>query len=171
MIRDATPDDIPRLVEMGERFLTETVYRGRVTVNPVAMARTVGLLLASEVGAVFVSEQHGTVVGMIGLLLFEHPITGELTASELFWWMDDRHRGGPDAIRLLRRGERWARELGAAKMHMIAPVGSGVGRLYQRCGYEELETAWQRDLQGTSVRLTASRPMDVSSRSSDGLGG
>ena len=145
MIRDATPDDIPRLVAMGERFLTETVYLDRrVPINPVAMARTVAFLLASDLGAVFVSERQGTVVGMIGLLLFENPITGEPTVTELFWWTEVEQRG-PESIRLLHRGEQWARASGAVKMHMVAPVDSRIGRLYQRRGYEELETNWQLD--------------------------
>jgi GNAT superfamily N-acetyltransferase len=151
VIRDATADDIPRLVEMGERFLTETVYRGRVAVNPLAMARTVGLLLASDLGTVFVSEQDGIVVGMIGLLLFENPITGEPTASELFWWVEPESRG--HGLRLLKRAEQWARDMGAARIHMIAPADTDVGRLYQRCGYRVLETSWQLDL--TSARTKA----------------
>ena len=127
---------------MGERFLTETVYCGRnVGVNPMAMARTVGLLLASDMGAVFVVEQQDTVVGMIGLLLFENPITGELTASELFWWVEPEHRG--HGVRLLKRGEQWARASGAQKIHMIAPTPA-VGHLYERLGYGYLEAAYQK---------------------------
>lgn len=144
MIRDATEDDIPRLVEMGERFLTETGYHGRVAVNPRAMARTVAQLLVSEQGAVFVSSDHaGTVIGMIGLLLFENPITGELTVSELFWWVEPEHRG--HGVRLLKRGEQWARAAGAAAVHMIAPVPS-VGQLYDRLGYEYLEATYMKAL-------------------------
>jgi hypothetical protein len=174
VIRDATSDDIPRLVEMGERFLTETVYHGRVTVNPTAMARTVGFLLASDLGAVYVSEQHGAVVGMIGLLFFENPITGEPSVTELFWWVEGAHRGGPEALRLLRRGEQWAREIGAVKVHMIAPAGTRVGTLYQRRGYEELETAWQLDfaridMERAAAHRAASAPGDMATPSTDVL--
>lgn len=143
VIREATEADIPRLIEMGERFLTETVYRGRVAVNPSAMARTVARLLVSDGGAVFVSERDHTVVGMIGMLVFEHPITGEITASELFWWVEPEARG--TGIRLLKRGEQWARDAGAERIHMIAPT-SDVGRLYERLGYTALETTYERAL-------------------------
>jgi len=143
MIRPATEDDVPRLVEMGERFLTETVYRTRVPVNPQQMATTVLRLLATETGAVFVSERDGALVGMIGLLAFTNPITGEPTISELFWWVEPEHRGC--GLRLLRRAEAWGRESGAAKVHMIAPTPD-VARLYERLGYEQLETTFQRAL-------------------------
>lgn len=141
MIREATADDIPRLVDMGRRFLTETVYAGRVLVNPAAMARTLRLLLESDAGALFVSEQDGTVTGMIGLLVFEHPITGERAAQELFWWVEPEHRGY--GIRLLKRGEQWAAAVGAQHLHMIAPTAA-VGQLYERLGYGYLEAAYQK---------------------------
>lgn len=143
MIRKATPEDIPRLVAMGTRFLTETVYCGRVLVNPDAMARTLTLLLASDVGGLFVSEQDGTVTGMIGLLVFEHPFTGQLAAQELFWWVEPEHRAGGNALRLLKRGEQWAAAAGAHHVHMIAPTAA-VGQLYERLGYGYLETGYQK---------------------------
>jgi len=141
VIRDATEQDIPRLVAMGERFLTETVYRGRVPVDPATMARTLALLVATENGTVLVSERDGVVVGMIGLLLFENPISGELTAGELFWWVEPEHRG--IGVRLLKRAEQWARRAGARKVHMIAPTPE-VGQLYDRLGYGYLEAAYQK---------------------------
>jgi GNAT superfamily N-acetyltransferase len=141
VIREATEDDIPRLVEMGERFLTETVYRGRVAVNPRAMARTVAQLLVSETGAVFVSERDAQVVGMIGVLFFENPITGEPTVSELFWWVEPEARGS--GVRLLKRAEQWALAAGAHKVHMIAPTPD-VAQLYERMGYGYLEAAYQK---------------------------
>jgi GNAT superfamily N-acetyltransferase len=143
VIRDATPFDTPRLVEMGARFLTETEYRGRVAVNPAQMTATVNMLGDSDVGHVFVLELEGLVVGMIGLLLFPHPISGDLTVSELFWWVEPEHRGR--GIRLLKRAEQWARDHGAVKMHMIAP-SDDVGQMYLRLGYEMLETNYQRVL-------------------------
>lgn len=141
MIRVATDADVSRIVEMGERFLTQTVYRGRVTVNPTSMAALVETLLHGGSGVLFVSEQAGELVGMIGLLAFVHPIAGEPTVSELFWWVEPEHRGC--GVRLLKRAEQWAREMGAVKLFMVAPT-SDVGQLYERMGYEFLESAYQK---------------------------
>src|SRR5262245_9087432 len=127
---------------MGERFLRESVYRDRLPINPPAIARTMGLLLAADVGTVFVSEQDdGTVVGMIGLLVFEHPFTGESTATELFWWVEPEHRG--QGVRLLKRGEQWARDAGVQYVHMVAPTPS-VATVYERFGYRYLEAVYQK---------------------------
>jgi hypothetical protein len=141
VIRDATPDDIPRLVEMGTRFLTESVYSGKVLVNPEAITRTMGLLLASDVGALFVSELDGVVTGMIGLMVFEHPFTGQRAAQELFWWVEPEHRG--NGLKLLKRGEQWAAAAGAQHIHMVAPTPA-VGHLYERLSYGYLEAVYQK---------------------------
>lgn len=128
---------------MGEQLVT-TAYRGRVLVNPAAMARTVAMLLQTEAGGVFViARADGVLVGMIGLLLFENPITGEATASELFWWVDPECRG--QGVRLLKRAEAWAKASGAEQLHMVAPTAA-VGELYDRLGYEFLEATYRKAL-------------------------
>ena len=145
-IREATAADLDRCVAMGSRFLNETCYRGRIVDNPSQMRETAGLLVSSAAGALFVAEDDAALVGMIGVLAYTHPLSGQSIAAELFWWVNVEHRGGPAAIRLLRRAERWARESGAVALQMVAPAGGNVGRLYQRCGYQELETAWSLNL-------------------------
>jgi GNAT superfamily N-acetyltransferase len=144
VIRVAEEGDIARLVEMGVRFATETVYRDRAfPVNEGAMARTAALLILGERGTVFVADVDGRVVGMIGLLLFENPLSGDISVSELFWYVEPEHRG--HGVRLLKRAEAWAREVGAEKVHMIAPTPD-VSRMYERLGYAYLETTYQKAL-------------------------
>jgi GNAT superfamily N-acetyltransferase len=143
VIREATTADVPRLVAMGTRFLSETVYRGRMTVTPVQMADTVHMLLASPAGTVFVAERDGNLVGMIGLLFYTQTISGEATVAELFWWVEPEHRG--NGVRLLKRAEKWAVERGATAMHMVAPTPD-VGALYTALGYELIESTYQRTL-------------------------
>lgn len=143
MIREATTADVPRLVGMGTRFLKETVYCGRVRATPVQMADTVHMLLANPVGAIFVAERDGDLVGMIGLLFFNQAISGEATVAELFWWVEPEHRG--HGVRLLKRAEKWAIEQGATQMHMVAPTAD-VGTLYSALGYELIESTYSRAL-------------------------
>ena len=62
-----------------------------------------------------------------------------LTAGEVAWWVEPDARGWP---RALRRAERWAAEMGAHQIQMIAPATNArVGRLYQRRGYRPLRQA------------------------------
>lgn len=128
---------------MGERFLAETTYRSRGVVgDPVRMAESFALLIAADAGSVLVATSDTELVGMIVMALFENPITAELTATELAWWVEPAHRGGA-GIRLLKRAEAWARGQGARKVQMVAPTPQ-VEDLYARLGYGYLEAAYQK---------------------------
>lgn len=143
MIRAAKYNDIPRMVEMGTRFVAEH-YPNQLASKPEAMGKLVEQMIASDDALLLVSEDV-YVRGMIGIFLFHHPMSGELTASETFWWIDPESRGGGDGVRLMRDAENWARERGAVRMQMIAP-DDRVGEFYRRLGYGEVETTWQKEL-------------------------
>ena len=143
MIRRATTDDVPRLIEMGQRFTQETEYRGLVEVNPEKLADTLNAMLTSPVNAVFVSSAGGALTGLLLAVVYENPFSGDLTGSELAWWVEPEARG--DGLRLLKAAEAWAIDAGATRMQMVAP-NERVGALYKRLGYTPLETAFQRSL-------------------------
>jgi GNAT superfamily N-acetyltransferase len=144
VIREATTADVPAIVEMGQRFIAQTTYRQFITANPVQMQTLVEWLIDTPTAALFVSaSEDGTLTGMIGLAIMPHPITGDLFASELFWWVEPEHRGS--GVRLLVAAEQWAREQRAVFMQMGAPTPA-VGDLYAHRGYVPVETAYQRSL-------------------------
>jgi GNAT superfamily N-acetyltransferase len=143
MIRRATEQDIPRLIEMGQRFVAETEYRDLVDAKPEQLEHTISLMLASPANVVLVSESKEAVTGMLAAVVYEHPFSGTLTGSELVWWVDPEARG--DGLRLLRAAEAWAKDAGASRMQMVAP-NEKVATLYRRLGYVEMETAFQRSL-------------------------
>lgn len=138
VMRRARPEDIPRVVQMGLRFLGE-IYPGQLVPNPDRMARTAAWLLEDDERALFVSEHAGQLTGMIGLFVYEHPMSGERTASEMFWWVEPEHRG--HGVRLLKVARGWAKSAGATTIQMVAP-GDDVERFYQRLGYTKVETAY-----------------------------
>jgi GNAT superfamily N-acetyltransferase len=140
VIREATADDIPALVRMGMQF-SDTVYADRMDAQPEAIAGSLVSLLDSEIGQVFVSVRSGQVTGVIVLVRFVQPFSGQVTVSELAWWVDPGARG--HGVRLLQRAEQWAKEQGAVWLQVAAP-SEAVGRLYERMGFEPLEVAYQR---------------------------
>lgn len=146
-VRRATRADLQACVRMALRFVTDTAYRGKVTANVGQLQALVEFLL--DFGAVFVAVlDDATVVGMIGASVINHPISGELTGSEVAWWVDPEYRGGIASVRLLVELEKWSvREAGAVRFQMIAPAGDErIRDLYRRRGYYEVETVFQRDL-------------------------
>lgn len=142
-VRAATFDDVPTLVGMGQRFIRESSYKGKIANNAASLTKLMRRLLSDDEGVIFVLEANDNVVGMIGAFVYEHPMSGERIAGEAFWWVEPEKRGR--GLQLMRAVERWADEKGAVRLTMIAPT-ENVGRLYRACGYEPLETHYQKDL-------------------------
>lgn len=141
MIRLATEPDIPRLVEMGQRFRQETAYAKFLADNPEKMAELGRKLIAGN--GLLLAECDGGIFGMLGFIVYPHFISGEMMAGEVFWWVDPEHRG--EGFKLLRHMEKMARLAGAKHMQMIAPTDR-VASFYERVGYSQVETTYQKSL-------------------------
>jgi GNAT superfamily N-acetyltransferase len=141
MIREATEQDIPRIIEMGLRFNQNSPYKSLLLADSAQMRDLAGKLIPA--GGILISEQGEKAVGMIGFYVYPHFLSGETVAGEIFWWMEPENRGhGKD---LLRAAEARARAAGAKKMQMIAP-DERVGVLYRRLGYGYVESTYQKSL-------------------------
>ena len=141
VIREATVDDIPILVEMGMRFAQSDAYKHIVRDNPVQFEVMAQMLITSGLGVMLVLEKNGRVEGMIGMLCTPHFLSGDMFAGEICWWINPEHRG--DGVRLMKFAETWAREHGALSIQMVAP-NERVGRFYERMGYQQIETSYQK---------------------------
>ena len=142
-IRQAKPEDQDRLVEMALRFLSSTRYgvfiRG-VTVE--SMQAFVDLV--RQAGVIFVAETEAGLVGMLGILIIQHPMSGLLEAGEVAWWIEPEHRSGMLGYHLLRAAEDWTRQKGVGCLKMVAPADSTTGTFYERMGYSAVETTYQK---------------------------
>lgn len=139
MIRLATPEDIDQIAVLGERFISESHYYRLIGINPDALRSVAEMLIAEDNGLLLVDEFYGELAGMIGMIATIHPTSWEPVASELFWYVPPEARGG--GIKLLFAAERWAREFGCKRCIMVSP-NDRVGLLYERLGYELLETQY-----------------------------
>lgn len=143
MIRHATVADVDAIAAMGMRFLDE-IYTEKLTAPPdVERLRAMAhwLLEDDTTRALLVSDHDGTLTGMFGLHVYQHPMTGQLTASEQFWFVAPDRRGKFDGVRLLAAARAWATLAGAATLHLVAP-GPSVEDLYTRLGYRKIESAF-----------------------------
>ena len=150
IIRHAQLSDIDRCVEMAVHFIEGTAYSLILKASRVQLSQLAAGLI--EHGVIFVSEtetdpgETPEVVGMMGLFLVTHPVSGSLVASEIAFWLEPTHRGGSTWKRLKSAGERWAKENGAIGMNMIAPAGSIIAEFYRRDGYTKVEECFYKEL-------------------------
>lgn len=144
-IREATAADVPQLVAMFLAFVASTQYARYVGHDAAHATRFLEQLVANPDGVVVVAERDDQVIGMLGLLAYAHPMSGERVATEAFWWLDPRHRGY--GVWVLRRAERWARGHGVKRLSLMAPADNArVMDVYEALGYEAVEITYQRDL-------------------------
>lgn len=147
-IRPATRDDIPRIVEMAERFYPQSPYPAIYGDMPRTQAAGVVIVMMQgmtehgiQPGVMLVAEKDDELVGMLALHLDPATFTPEVVAGEIVWWMEPEHRGGMGAIRLVRRGEQEAKVRGATvcRMAVLGTSPHEASEILQRIGYAPTE--------------------------------
>lgn len=146
-VRVAELADVPSILAMGLAFMRETVYGQVFRANPEKMTEFVTSLIdGSRDGRIFVAEDAGKAVAMLGVYAYEHFLFADYCVVETFWYADPAARGSV-GIRLLKAAEQWARDRGAEVMQMIAPHGAQrVYGIYKALGYTPVELSWQKRL-------------------------
>ena len=111
MIRSATEDDIPRLLEMARDFVGKAWTRIGVPYCEASCTEVLRNLLAN--GILLIADDSR---GMIGVVVhpwhFNRSVT---TATELFWYCEDGCKAG-SALR--EEAESMARAMGAESINM-----------------------------------------------------
>lgn len=143
MIRPATLDDVDQIAVLGERFISESHYHRLIGINPDALRSVADMLIREDHGLLLVDEFYGELAGMIGCIATIHPTSWEPVMSELFWYVPPEARGG--GLKLLFRAERWAVAHGCKRSIMVSP-NARVAAIYERFGYELLETQYIKEL-------------------------
>lgn len=144
MIRLATLSDIPNLIQMGEHFLQESPLGKYLAYNSTQMRELCQSLVDAEHGAILVAESGIGLVGMFGVIVSPHIISGEIMGTELFWWVNPEARGTA-GIKLLRTAEEWAKAQGATRMMLAAPTAH-VEQICIRLSYTPVESMFSKTL-------------------------
>ncbi len=145
-IRPATHADIPDILAMGHAFAESPAYAHIFTLSDPHVTALVGGAIDAATALVIVAEgRDGMLTGVLILNLYEHPMSGDLVASETVWWVTPGARGSHAGMRMLRYGEAWARDQGAVKLQMIAP-SQRLAEFYEATGYLAVERWYQRRL-------------------------
>ncbi|MCR4299912.1 MAG: hypothetical protein NUV75_14390 [Gallionella sp.] len=133
MIREATVDDIPKLLAMGKTFAAKARLEDHVGYDPDSMAATFETMIKRDEFALFIGE-HGAIGGMRA----PHPFNyARELVDEVFWWSEGR-----EGIRLLAELEVWAGDAVMRVSALEAVEPERVGRLLARRGYGPLERAF-----------------------------
>lgn len=138
MVRAATLEDIPALLEMGREFAGDAGVIDRTGWSDEAATNLLVFLVESDDGVLLRSDD-----GMIGGHVAPHPFNPATRMFvELFW----KARDG-NGRALLSAAEDAAKARGAIKSLMVGMDDMDrTKRLYARLGYEPIETHYMKEL-------------------------
>lgn len=149
MIRLATPDDVPALVDMGREFHGAAGWADITAFVDADCATTLANMIYNDSAIVLVAVEGEQVIGMAGgvttPIYFNY---GHRSGQELFFWMRPDARTGEGA-RLLAALENEARALGCESWVMLSLENirpQATGALYKRRGYRLAEHNWIKRL-------------------------
>ncbi len=145
MIRWATMDDVPRIVEMALSFYAMTPYPDIVASSKEQMAGLAIMMMREHV--MLVAERNDEVVGMAALTI--EPFIFNPTvrvANELVWWMDESARGGMLAARLLKAIETECKKIGVdiIRMALMADSPRSADGIYRKLGYRMSDSHYEK---------------------------
>lgn len=105
-VRHATPEDFPRIMEMGHAMHKESPRFQKFSFDDEKCRKLFDELVNQ--GGVFLAVLGEEIVGMFVGMIHEHYFSSELTASDLALYVVPEHRGGSAAVRLIKAFEGWA---------------------------------------------------------------
>ena len=144
MIRAISTTELEQLFPLCDGFSASSSF---VSYKKQIFLRTWYHLIETGLGLILVSVKNARFTGMIGGMRAPDPNTGELVATEFFWFVDPNHRG--EGIQLLDEFEAWAKDEGCKKIIMVYLLDSTpdkVRRVYERRGYKPVEVHYIKEI-------------------------
>ena len=144
MIRNATTDDISKILEMSERFWASTIYTEPFNSDDTRVM----VEMALDHGLLAVAVADGGVVGFVAGI--RAPLLGNhsaMSGTELAWWINPEHRKGRLGLDLMLYIENLAKMQGVKYWNMISMESSApevANKIYERLGYMKTETSYTK---------------------------
>ncbi len=143
VIRNATLQDIPALLELGERMHAESPHFNQITFSPEKLEETLANVLNNEAGFLVVAEKDGGIAAVMVAFAFEHWCSTDRVATELALYVEREHRGSMVGARLIKRYLAWAHDMGCKQVTAGVSTGQDVEKttaLYERLGFRQFGT-------------------------------
>lgn len=147
MIKQAQTTDLEAVCLLGKEFFEECKLPG--VFNPDVFIPAYSVLMVEGLAEVWLLETETKIVGAIGGMFSPDPFTGDLVASESFWYVSPFYRklGG---FKLFQKFLDRAQERGCARVSMAAVAGSptfeNVKNFYESMDMIHLETYYVKRL-------------------------
>lgn len=155
-VRQATQDDVPRIVDMSAKFYETTSYARWAPFDPDTVHDLAANLAENHV--MLVAEEGGQLVGMVGLFVAPFMFNGDIIAAyEVVWWVDPEAQGQGAGKALLGAIEPACASRGCRTVQMVHLASSPpqAAAIYERMGYRHTESSYTKTLQVPARTLAA----------------
>jgi hypothetical protein len=146
-IYDLKRDLMDVIEACGQNFFSEADLPGGFKIANFLSSWEV--ILKSGIGVIFKAERDGKVIGLLGSLLSYDLNTGEVIATEAFWFILKQYRSGFAGIRLFEAFEEWGMSVGAVRFNMGRIIGlhdEKMGNFFESKGYRPVETHYWKQV-------------------------
>lgn len=133
MIRFATLDDVPALVELARAMHAESPVFSVLRFDGEILAGNFRTIIQSSQGFARVFEVGGKVAGGMVAAAVPHFCSPDLVACDVGLFVHPEHRGSSAAVRLLTEYRNWAEGIGAALIQFGVMTGVAVERTQSMC--------------------------------------
>ncbi len=150
--REATLADIPKMVEFGEEFWTQTSYykQGNVPYDADNTENLVGGMIDLGGIVLLAENEEGDVVAVLVMLVTPMLFNPAHTvASEMVYYVSPEYRKGGLGIRMLKKAEQVAKAKGVKYISMVLLASVEPERpaaVYNRLGYHQTEATYSKEL-------------------------
>jgi GNAT superfamily N-acetyltransferase len=146
-VRTADRFDTPDLIELLRHYRSATPWPRLADCDNETYIRTVLAHIFAGMGAIFVAEKAGTMIGMLIAIRNNNIWDPDLyVLDELAYWVEPEHRGSRAGYRLIRAYQQYAEELktsGKIEAYTISKMASSPDLNYGRLGFEKSEEKWR----------------------------
>lgn len=136
-----------KLAVLGDSFYNEARLPGKFILSRALLSW--GAILAANLGALWIYESNGKVVGMIGAMIGQDLNDGEVTVQETFWYVTPGNRGLLGGIRLFEEMMAWAKSIGARRVimaHLLTSMPQKLKNFYEHEGFVAAEVNYVKEL-------------------------
>lgn len=138
MIKELKVEELAAAAKIGEKFWAEGALPG--SIKPDVFEKNWTFLLGNGMGRIFGLYEKDELVGALGAIIVPDLNDGELTATECFWFVDEKHRGS--GVRLLLHFMDYVKKFGCVRVnivHLFNEHADKLKKLYQKLGFSPVE--------------------------------
>lgn len=142
-------EDVPRVVELLHFLHLYSRYSALTFDTPKMIELLTACTIADDMICIVCIDSNDKIIGATGGITSQPGFAKELLAYKQFLVLDPDHRGFPQAVRLLRALEDWARIRGAHMLNLFIDYSSkdeGVAKLCERAGFVRQGIALTKEL-------------------------